>query len=193
MFAFLALDFETTGSVPGYACEPWQLGALAVPASGDLAQARALDTWLHIDLARPFNRHAPGRHAQVREALADAPTLPDVWPSLAPYAETGPVVAHNIGTERTLLRAAVPLHTPRLWIDTLVLARLAWPDAPSGALETLIPYLGLQPQLEALMPGRAPHDALYDATACALLLLHLLSEPAWQRLTPQELAYLRTP
>ena len=74
-----------------------------------------------------------------------------------------------------------------------MLARLAWPDAPSGALETLIPYLGLQPQLEALMPGRAPHDALYDATACALLLLHLLSEPAWQRLTPQELADLRTP
>lgn len=37
-------------------------------------------------------------------------------------------------------------------------------------------------------PGCVPHDALYDAVACALLLLHLLRQPGWETLSAEELA-----
>ena len=49
----------------------------------------------------------------------------------------------------------------------------------------------LAPALERLCPGRAPHDALYDAFACALLLLKLLSFPGWSSLRAEELALCR--
>ena len=54
----------------------------------------------------------------------------------------------------------------------------------------LAPALGLERDLRALFPGRAPHDALYDAAACALVLLRLLREPAWSALGPEDLAAL---
>lgn len=198
MFAFTAIDFETTGAVPGLPNEPWQVGLVAVPAAEDgapgdrLGRAERLESLLRIDPARPFNRYAPGRHAQLRDRLAAAPSLPELWPALAPRL-AGPVAAHNAGTERTLLRAAAPLHVPGPWIDTLALSRAAWPSAPSHALEDLVPALGLRPALDALLPGRAPHDALYDAAACALLLLHLLSLPGWSHLSPADLSRLCSP
>lgn len=190
MFPFLAIDFETTGSVPGFRNEPWQLGAILMPENGGLPAAQMLDSLLRISLNRPFNRYTPGRHAQLRHELACAPTLSDLWPALSPHLATLPVVAHNIGTERTQLRSVAPLHTKILWIDTLALARLAWPSLPSYALEDLIPTLGLQSMLETILPSRAPHDALYDAAACALLFEHLLFLPAWAHLSPQDLSAL---
>lgn len=189
MFAFAAIDFETTGAVPGFPNEPWQVGVLAVPADPAAAPA-PFESLLRIDPARPFNRYAPGRHARLRAELAAAPPLPALWPALAPRL-AGPVVAHNAGVERTLLAAAAPLHAPGPWIDTLALARAAWPGAPSHALEDLVPALGLLPRLRALVPGREPHDALYDAAACALLLRHLLAQPGWSGLSPAELATVR--
>ena len=190
MFPFLAIDFETTGSVPGFRNEPWQLGAILMPESGGLPAAQMLESLLRISPDRPFNRYTPGRHAQLRRQLAVAPTLGDLWPVLAPHLGSLPVVAHNIGTERTQLRSVAPLHTKILWIDTLALARSAWPSLASYALEDLIPGLGLQPVLESTFPGRAPHDALYDAAACALLFEHLLSLPSWSHLSAQDLSSL---
>ncbi len=189
MFAFAAIDFETTGAVPGFPNEPWQVGAVAVPAAADAPPA-TFESLLRIDPARPFNRYAPGRHAKLRAALAGSPPLPSLWPRLAPLL-AGPVAAHNAATERSLLAAAAPLHVPGPWIDTLALARRAWPGAASHALEDLVPALGLEPRVRALVPGRGPHDALYDAAACAVLLRHLLAQPGWDRLGPDALAAIR--
>lgn len=189
MFAFTAVDFETTGAVPGFPNEPWQVGAVSFPADVGAAPD-AFESLLRIDPARPFNRYAPGRHAKLRTQLAAAPALPALWPALAPLL-AGPVAAHNAGVERSVLAAAAPLHVPGPWIDTLALARAAWPGAPSHALEDLVPALGLLPRLQALAPGLAPHDALYDALACGLLLRHLLAQPGWSNLSPAELAAIR--
>lgn len=189
MFAFTAIDFETTGSVPGFPNEPWQVGLVCVPPDGT-APPSSFESLLRVSPDRPFNRWAPGRHARIRAELAGAPALADLWPELAPRL-AGPVAAHNVGTERSLLQASAPLHVPGPWIDTLALARRAWPAAPSHALEDLVPALGLLPRLRALLPGRGPHDALYDAAACALLLLHLLEQPGWGSLRPAELSAIR--
>lgn len=186
-----ALDFETTGSVPGFRNEPWQIGLCsldlpdnpaALPPPGDID-----GSWLHVAPNRPFNRHAPGRHAQLRDVLADSPLLPDLWPALAPRLSL-PLVAHNAATERSVLADTFPLHPFGPWIDTLALSRLAWPGLPSYALEDLVPHLGLLDELSALCPHWAPHDARYDAVAAALLLRHLLAQPGWNGLSPEDLS-----
>ena len=186
-FRFTALDFETTGSVPGFRNEPWQIGLCSL--SGDIS---AIDgSYLKIDARRPFNRYAPGRHAQLREVLADSPTLLDLWPALEARLIGIPLVAHNAATERSVLTDLFPLHSFGPWIDTLALSRMAWPNLPSYALEDLIPMLGLQGALSGLCPHWAPHDARYDAVAAALLLRHLLAQPGWDRLELDELLALK--
>ncbi len=191
MFSFCAIDFETTGDVPGYPNEPWQIGCVAVPEGGRVADAVRFESYLRVAADRPFNRWAPGRHSKIRSELAVSPTLVEVLPELDGML-SGPLVAHNASTERKMLGEALPLHRPGPWIDTLALSRIAWPDAESHALEDLIPSLGLGDALAAMCPGRAPHDALYDALACALLLETLLSSSsAWGRSSPAELSRMR--
>lgn len=185
-----ALDFETTGSVPGFHSEPWQIGLCSLSPQAPTDPIQDIDgSWLHIHPERPFNRFAPGRHARLRSILATSPSLFDLWPSLQPFLSR-PIIAHNIGTERSILTDTFPLHAFGPWIDTLILARLAWPGLPSYALEDLIPTLGLSPKLSSLCPHWAPHDARYDAVAAALLLHHLLSLPGWNSLSFDELISL---
>ena len=190
-----ALDFETTGSVPGFRNEPWQIGLCSLDFPADPASTLPppddIDgSWLRVAADRPFNRYAPGRHAQLRDVLAESPLLSDLWPDLAPRLSL-PLVAHNIGTERSVLADAFPLHPFGPWIDTLVLSRLAWPGLSSYALEDLVPHLGLLDELTELCPHWAPHDARYDAVAAALLLRHLLAQPGWNGLSPEELSQMR--
>ena len=81
-----------------------------------------------------------------------------------------------------------PMHRFGPWIDTLKIARKAWPECPSYALEDLIEILGLRQRIETLCPGRGAHDALYDAVASAVLLEHLIEQPEWNGATVGELA-----
>ena len=186
---FTVIDFETTGSVAGWPTEPWQIGLVEIVA-GRLHPER-FDSWLHVAPERPFNPYAPGRHARLRDELAEAPALAGLWSQLAPRWILGrPLVAHNIATERVTLRRAWPLLKPPIWIDTLRLVRRCYPRLSSAALEDVTTELGLQAPLQAACPGRAPHDALYDATACALLLAHFLALPGWENVTVQALVDL---
>lgn len=177
-----ALDFETTGAVRGWPIEPWQVG-LARLRGGRVAAAETYETLLRVAPERPFNPYAPGRHARLRAQLARAPEWSTLWPELAPWLLSAPLAAHNIGTEKAILTRAAPLHRRGPWIDTLRLTRRAFPRLASAALEEVVPALGLQARLAALCPGRAPHDALYDAVACAVLLEYLLALPGWENVT----------
>ena len=172
---FTAIDFETTGSVPGWPNEPWQIGLyrFTLPPVGVCGVApRTFSSLLRVSPDRPFNRFAPGRHSQLRSELAAAPTLAELWEEVAPLLKGRPLVAHNIGTERTILRAFAPLDRLGPWIDTLALSRSLIPGRASYALEDIVPDLGLADRVAALAPGLAPHDALYDAIACGELLRH---------------------
>jgi len=185
------IDFETTGSVPGWPVEPWQVG-LAALRGGRVDAASLLRRWLRIAPDRPFNPHAPGRHQQVRDVLAAAATFPEVWDEIAAERLLGrPLAAHNVGTERTLLRRAAPLHRLGPWIDTLALARRAYPGLADHSLDAVIEVLGLEARVRDVCPQGGPHDAGYDACACAVLLEHLLALPAWQGVTLAALAGAR--
>ncbi len=183
------LDFETTGVVPGFRNEPWQLGMMTV-ADGRPRCASLRGEWLRVG-ERPFNRFTPGRHAQIRDALRTAPTLQDLWSAIAPDLQDRPLVAHNVATERAVLRDAFPLHRFGPWIDTLALSRRAWPGLRSYALEDLVGTLGLSGAVSGLCPGLEPHDARYDAAAAAVLVCHLLGQPGWRSLSLAELALLQ--
>lgn len=185
-----ALDFETTGAVAGWPVEPWQMGMIRL-RGGRVAASERREQWLRVAADRPFNPHAPGRHARLRPELAHAADLAALWPELAPWLTGLPLAAHNVGTERGTLERAAPLHRFGPWIDTLRLVRKAYPNLASAALDDVIAALALQPRLATLCPGRAPHDALYDACACAVLLEHFLALSGWETVTVRALVEMR--
>ncbi len=184
---FSVLDFETTGSVAGWPVEPWQLGIVTF-RKGCVSSESSYETLLRVG-ERPFNPQAPGRHAQLREELEEAPTPGELWPEISERLCNRPLVAHNIGTERSVLAKMAPLHRFGPWIDTLTLTRRYYPALESKALDEVIPCLGLDSKLALLCPGREAHDALYDAFACAVLLEYFLSLPGWENVTLGALIY----
>ncbi|MEJ6568475.1 MAG: 3'-5' exonuclease [Akkermansiaceae bacterium] len=113
-------------------------------------------------------------HGITTDDLADAPSLLSLWPLLKKRLSAGPVVAHGHGTEKRFLRT-FPGHRFGPWIDTLQLARAAWPDQPSHSLGDLCQALGLN-EFSKHAPGRNWHDALYDALASLALLKQLVAE-----------------
>ncbi len=174
------LDFETTGSVPGFDTEPWQIGAVLL--QNGRVSSETFDSLIRVDINRPFNAYAPGDHHKRRDEIAAAPGVSGVWKQLEPWVTGRPLVAHNIAVEKKFLRLMAPMHRFGPWVDTLKLARQAWPGAPTHKLEDLIDGLGLEPRVRERCPSGAPHDALYDAVACAALLEHLLAQPGWENL-----------
>ena len=185
-----AIDFETTGSVPGFKNQPWQIG-LAPIENGLLCETAFFETLINVG-RRPFNKYAPGRHALLRDEIALAPAMPQLLPAILPQISGRYLIAHNAGTERAMLAAAAPLHKFGPWIDTLTLSRAVWQGLDSYTLDDLCARFKLDVALSRLCPARAPHDALYDAVACALLLQHILRQPGWENLTAADLAEIST-
>lgn len=176
------LDFETTGSVPGFDTEPWQVAAVVLK-NGRVDPAQIFESLVRVDINRPFNAYAPGKHHRLREEIAAAPEVSKVWKQLEGRVTGRPLVAHNVAVEKKFLRQMAPMHYFGPWIDTLALARQAWPTAPSHTLEDLIGGLRLDPRVRELCPRGEAHDALYDAVACAVLLEYLLAQSGWEQLS----------
>lgn len=167
----VAIDFETTGLVPGWPSEPWQIGLCRFSTAPDAPPPVCFSAFLHVPRTRPFNAFAPGRHSLLRDELDAAPSLEEIWDDVSPRLSADALVAHNIGTERTILRKTAPLSRLGPWVDTLAISRRMLPGRASYALEDLVPELGLQDWVKTVAPpGTGPHDALYDAIACAALL-----------------------
>lgn len=183
------LDFETTGTLRGFENEPWQIG-MATLRNGKIDVSTLFVSLLKVDINRPFNPHAPGRHALMRDKLAEALTPAEVWPRIMPRLTNHPLCAHNVATEKKFTRAMAPMHRFGPWIDTLRIARKAWPGCPSYALEDLIVMLDVKPRVDGLSPGLQAHDALYDAVASAALLEHLFQQPGWRNISLSELSAL---
>ncbi len=186
----VALDFETTGAATEEQNLPWQIGVVVLQ-QGRVNLARSFTSLLRVPRDYPFNPYTPGRWARLREELACAPTLQELWPVLRPLLQGRPLVAHNISTERGILSQEFPLQSFGPWVDTLTLARAAFPGQKDYKLENLVPSLGLLPVLQKRCPGLSAHDAFYDAVACATLLESLLAAPGWQQLSVSQLASIR--
>ena len=176
-----AIDFEGTGRVAGYPDEPWQIGLVNLSA-GRVEPQTLFESLLKVG-DRPFNRYAPGRHSVLRNEISKAPTLPQLWPQIRERLAGTIPAAHNCATEKRYLTRAFPLHPNLQWIDTLKISRIAYPKLKSYKLEDICERLNLTSRILKIIPGREPHDALYDAVACALLLESMLTLPGWENVT----------
>lgn len=184
------IDFEGTGVVDDCPNVPWQIGMVFFQ-DGKPDLKYCFSSLLQVDAQRPFNIYAPGRYAKIRKEIAVAPTIHDLWPTLSPWIQGRILAAHNVSTEKGFLGRAFPLHPLGPWIDTLTLARIAYPDAASHKLEDLLDSLELKEKTDAACPGLEAHDAFYDAVGCAFLLEHLLALPGWEGLDTDDLVNAR--
>jgi DNA polymerase-3 subunit epsilon len=166
---FTAIDFESAGATPGMTDTPVQMGLMSW--SVDEGHRDAFVSHLHTD--RPIQWSARKVHGIGPNDLAEAPTLLSLWPELKKRLAGAVVVAHGKGTEKRFLRA-FPGHGFGPWIDTLLLARAAWPDLNEHSLGNICDQLALTPQVRALVPEKSWHDALFDAAASLVVLAHLI-------------------
>jgi DNA polymerase-3 subunit epsilon len=166
---FAGIDFESAGAARGRTDVPVQIGmATWSPLHG---HGRPFVSFLRT--GRPITWAARKVHGITPDDLAGAPTLVSLWPELRTRLDGAVVVAHGKGTERRFLRA-FPGHPFGPWIDTLLLARAAWPELPGHGLGELCRHLSLTATVDRLCPGRRWHDALYDAVASLVVLEHLV-------------------
>jgi DNA polymerase-3 subunit epsilon len=131
----------------------------------------------YLRTEQPVQWAARKVHGIGPQQLAAAPTLLSLWPELKARLTGAVVVAHGKGTEKRFLRA-FPGHGFGPWIDTLLLARAAWPELPDHSLGALCESCGLTPGIRRLVPEKSWHDALFDAAASLVLLEHLIERLA---------------
>lgn len=169
---FVALDFETTGTVKGYPNEPWQLGMVAFdPATGRISEL--WETYFRVSPDRPFSPHAPGRWAKIRDKLAAAPGVYEVWPEIAKRIIGAELVAHNAGTERTMLTKIAPITRLGPWHDTLKIVKERYSNIDKLGLSDLAESFAVADEVRKLLPNRTWHDALFDAAATAAIFTKL--------------------
>jgi DNA polymerase-3 subunit epsilon len=189
---------------------PWYTAALvAIDLEGSGAQDRDHEAILEIAAVPLRDGHPDLPHAFTTLVNPERPTPPRPWispginhqtlrtaPPLRQNAATLTalldgrwIVGHNVTVDWRLLHRHLPALTPAGLIDTLTLARLC--DIPgSKALTALIHHPGLDDLMRTTTPTSQPHRALWDATAAANLLVHLIQH-RWPG-RPPTLDMLRT-
>ena len=114
-----------------------------------------------------FTEHIHGIDAR---KVAGMPTFQQLYPHIAGYL-SGVVVAHNAGFDRSAIEAACRaggLPPPKCtWLDSLAVARQAWPQLSSHSLASVARYLSIQFR---------HHDAAEDARAAAEIALRACAQ-----------------
>ena len=184
---FTAIDFESAGASRGKTDSPVQIGLASWTA--DHGHSQPFVSFLHTD--QPILWAAQKVHGITPADLTDAPPLLALWPELKSRLTGAVVVAHGKGTEKRFLRA-FPGHGFAPWIDTLLLARAAWPDLPAHSLGELCRFHQLTPIVQSLVAGRGWHDALFDSVASLVLLTHIIETHAMMDLPSTTLLHPNT-
>ncbi|MEX1113685.1 MAG: 3'-5' exonuclease, partial [Akkermansiaceae bacterium] len=166
---FTAIDFESAGASRGKTDTPVQIGL----ASWSLERGHQCAFVSYLFTDQPIQWAARKVHGIGPEQLGDAPSLLSLWPELKTRLAGAVVVAHGKGTEKRFLRA-FPGHGFGPWIDTLLLARAAWPELPDHSLGALCESQGLTPAIQEIVPEKSWHDALFDAVASLVLLARII-------------------
>jgi DNA polymerase-3 subunit epsilon len=129
---FTAIDFESAGAARGRTDTPVQVGLACWSAAA--GHHDPFVSYLKSD--QPVAWSARKVHGITDAHLVGAPALLALWPELKSRLTGAVVVAHGKGTEKRFLRA-FPGHGFGPWIDTLLLARAAWPELPDHSLGAL--------------------------------------------------------
>lgn len=168
---FSGIDFESAGASRGRTDVPVQVGLACW--SNSAGHQDPFVSYLASDA--PITWSARKVHGICDEDLIDAPTLLELWPTVKRYLGQAAVVAHGKGTEKRFLRS-FPGHGFGPWVDTLQLARAAWPELGDHSLSAICDHCGLSKQISELVEGRKWHDALFDTVASLVVLEHIVTE-----------------
>lgn len=166
---FAGIDFESAGAAPGRTDVPVQIGL----ASWSLSHGHCNPFVSYLRSSHPITWSARKVHGIRDEDLIEAPTLLELWPTIRQDMTGAAVVAHGKGTEKRFLRN-FPGHGFGPWVDTLLLARSAWPELPDHSLGALCKSRSLEQQIRSLVDARSWHDALFDTVASLVLLEHIV-------------------
>jgi DNA polymerase III subunit epsilon len=164
---FTVFDTETTGLDPAGGDRIISIGAVRV------VNGRVLKQETFERLVQP-RRSVPAASTAIHGITADMlegePTITDVLPAFARFAEDTVLVGHNVGFDLRFVKmaeadAGVSLSQPAL--DTLLLHAALHPDHDEHTLEAIAERLGVS------VVGR--HTALGDALVTAEVFVALLS------------------
>jgi DNA polymerase-3 subunit epsilon len=163
MNRWAAIDFETATGQRASACA---LGVVCVD-EGKVVERRQ---WLIRPPGNQYDHFNIAVHGITPDRTDDAPDFPQVWEEAQAFVTGRLVIAHNAGFDIGVIRAECLASgfTPAdfEYACTLVLARRQWKGLGSYSLPWVCDHLGI-----AAGPH---HDALYDASACALIAARLL-------------------
>lgn len=181
--AFASIDFESTGERTGKKADPIEIG-IAWMNGLQLEPTSFYQSYLQTEKSITWSAHQIHRISE--HDLQNAPSLRSLWPQLQQRLGNRYIVAHGRGTEKRFL-STFPMHGFGPWIDTLSLSRKMTPGLSSYQLSDLIFHFGLLENLLLLVPNFRWHEALSDAVASLVLLLHLIKE---QHLSDQPVTLL---
>lgn len=170
--SLVAIDFESTGERFGKGALPIQVGMASVEKLVILPQTFFSS---YLQVRERIEPKVQKKHFLTNETLQEAPSLLSLWPVFEKKLRGRYLVAHGRGTEKRFLRA-FPMHGFGPWIDTLSLSRAMVPGLPSYQLSDLIFSFGLLEEMAYWLPHFRWHEALSDAIASLILLLHLIKK-----------------
>lgn len=154
---FTAFDFETANTQNHSAC---QLG-VAVVENGRIVLEKS---WLIKPPTKVFS--SSYLHGITYSTIKDQPTFGELWLEIKPFFERQIIAAHNAEFDIGVLTATLAyygLFMPEFHvIDSLAVARSAWPALINHKLSTVAAHLNI---------ALTHHDAASDAKACAEIIL----------------------
>ncbi len=157
MMTFNVVDVETANSRYSSIC---QIGVVHV------RDGRIHGAWK--SLVNPEERFSPSNirvHGIKQHHVMHSPTLPQVDYGLRRRLRDAVLVSHS-PFDRVAFRQAMAKYEleplPVTWLDSVMIARRAWPERSGFSLGSLARDLGIEFE---------HHDALEDARACAEVVL----------------------
>ena len=153
MKRFVAIDVETANPRYHSIC---QIGVVLFEDGREVAAEKVL-----VDPREEFGDWQIRIHGIMPDHVAGQPCFADRFDWLRGWTSGQTVVSHS-HFDRSAIGLACERHSlPRLtceWIDSMNVAKSAWPDLPSFKLNDLAAQFGI---------AFRHHDALEDARACA--------------------------
>ncbi len=157
---FVVVDVETSCSQVSSICQ------IGIVGFKDGRETFAYETLLDpCDRFSSFNTRI---HGITADHVMGAPTFADAHAIIAGHLSGRITVAHSL-FDKGALAAACLIHQrdpiEATWLDSVRVAKRAWPDLPSHRLNVLTDFLGLP---------HKHHDALSDARAAGMVIVRAM-------------------
>lgn len=157
---FVVIDVETACSRVSSIC---QVGIVGFKNGVELFEYETL-----VDPLDRFSSFNTRIHGITCDHVMGAPTFGDIHTILDGHLSGRITVAHSV-FDKGALGAACTIHARSMiettWIDSVRVAKRAWPELPSHRLNVLTKFLGVR---------HKHHDALSDARAAGMVIVRAI-------------------